>query len=415
MFRKVRLQLLASYLMVLAGIMVVFAIAIRTTFAYTLHHQVSQRLQNLVKAGSQELEIENGRLEIDQEDLVRNLQSLQWYDPAGQLVGTQGQPASTLPLDPQQLIHLQTHANIQSVTVPVKDPNTGQLIGFVRANESLEAVNQTLQQLDWGLGGGAILAIVLSGAGGTWLTLQAMRPIEQSMQQLQQFTADASHELRSPLTAIKTNATVAQKYPQGMRPTDAEKFQAILSAANQMATLTESLLQLARLDQSAEQHPAPINLLHTLEELSQLYQLQAQSKGLTLATQLAEPTWVLGHEDQLRQVFANLLDNALRYTPVGGAIKLRSERLGQSILIQVQDTGIGIKAEHMEKIFDRFWQADPSRSYQTEGCGLGLAIARHIVQLHKGNIAVESKWTQGSCFSVQLPLYDLLEDRRLGY
>lgn len=392
--------------MVLAGIMIVFAIAIRTTFAYTLHHQVSQRLQNLVKAGSLELEIEDGRLEIDQEDLVRDLQSLQWYDPTGQLVGTQGQSTSNLPLDPQQLVHLQTYANLQSISVPVKDPNTGQLIGFVRANESLEAVNQTLKQLDWGLGGGAILAIVLSGIGGTWLTLKAMRPIEQSMRQLQQFTADASHELRSPLTAIKTNATVAQKYPEGMRPTDAEKFHAILSAADQMTALTASLLQLARLDPSLEQHQTPTNLLHTLEELSQHYQHQAQAQGITLTTQLAEPTWVLGHEDQLRQVFANLLDNALRYTPDGGTVTIRSTRVGPSILIQVQDTGIGIKAEHREKIFDRFWQADTSRSYQIEGCGLGLAIARRIVQLHQGNIAVDSEWTQGSCLSVQLPLYE---------
>lgn len=391
--------------------MVVFAIAIRTTFAYTLHHQVSQRLQNLVKAGSLELEIEDGRLELDQEDLVRDLQSLQWYDPTGQLVGTQGQPASNLPLDPQQLVRLQTHANLKSMTVPVQAPTTGQLIGFVRANESLEAVNQTLQQLDWGLGSGAILAIVLSGIGGTWLTARAMHPIERSMRQLQQFTADASHELRSPLTAIKTNATVAQKYPKGMRPTDAEKFQAILSAANQMTALTESLLQLARLDQSSEQHQDPINLLHTLEELSQYYQHQAQSKGITLTTQLAEPAWVLGHEDQLRQVFANLLENALRYTPAGGAVQVRSTRVGPSILIQVQDTGMGIKAEHQEKIFDRFWQADTSRSYQTEGCGLGLAIARRIVQLHKGNIAVENEWTQGSCFSIKLPLYDSSPER----
>ncbi|WP_299491993.1 HAMP domain-containing sensor histidine kinase [Acaryochloris sp. IP29b_bin.137] len=406
MFWKVRLQLLGSYLMVLAGIMVVFAIAIRTTFSYTLHHQIGQRLQNLVKAGSLELEIEDGRLELDQEDLVRDLQSLQWYDPTGQLVGTQGQPTSNRPLNPQQLVRLQTYANLKSMTVPAQDPNTGQLIGFVRANESLEAVNQTLQQLDWGLGGGAILAIFLSGIGGTWLTARAMHPIEQNMRQLQQFTADASHELRSPLTAIKTNATVAQKYPQGMRPTDAEKFQAILSAANQMTALTESLLQLARLDQSSEQHQDPINLLHTLEELSQHYQHQAQSKGITLTTQFADPTWVLGHEDQLRQVFANLLENALQYTPAGGAVEIKSTRVGPSILIQVQDTGMGIRAEHQEKIFDRFWQADTSRSYQADGCGLGLAIARRIVQLHQGNIAVESDWTQGSCFSIKLPLYD---------
>lgn len=407
MFLKVRLQLLASYLIVLAGIMVVFAIAIRTTFTYTLHHQVSQRLQNLVKAGSQELEIEEGRLELDQEDLVRDRQSLQWYDPEGRLMGTQGQPFSNMPLDPQQLIHSQTHSNLKSITVPVKDPKTGQLIGFVRANESLEAVKQTLQQLDWGLGGGAILAVILSGIGGTWLTLKAMRPIERSMRQLQQFTADASHELRSPLTAIKTNATVAQKYPRGMRPADAEKFQAILSATNQMTALTESLLYLARLDQSSKHLQTPVNLFHLLEGLSKHYYLQAQAQGITLTTQLAEPTWVLGNEDQLQRVFVNLLDNALRYTPSGEAVKMSSERVGPLILIQVKDTGIGIKPEQIEKIFDRFWQAESSRSYQKGGCGLGLAIAHTIVQQHSGEISVESEWTRGSCFSVQLPSVQL--------
>ncbi len=405
MFQKVRLQLLLSYQVVLAGILIVFAVSIRSTFTFSLHQQQTQRLQNLVKAATHELDIENGRYEIDQEDLVGNDQSLQWYTPQGKLLGVQGQPLSKLPFSLQEEAQVQTQSDLQSLTMAITDPRTGQVIGYVRGNESLKSLNQTLSKLDWGLGGGAILALILSGISSIWLTRKAMHPVEQSMRKLQQFTADASHELRSPLTAIKTNAMVALKYPKGMRATDAEKFSAIASATTQMTTLTESLLLLARLDQSPVHQQDHLNLTPTLEQLIRSFRLQSEAQHISLTTQLPEELMVVGNEDQLRRLFTNLIDNALRYTNPGGKVRIDSQFVGQSLHIKVHDTGIGLTPNQIEHIFDRFWQAESSRSYQVEGCGLGLAIAQSIAKHHGGIITVTSGWAQGkgSCFTVQLP------------
>lgn len=383
----------------------VFAIAIRSTFTYNLHQQLTKRLQNLVQAAAKELEIENGRFQIDQEALVSKNQSLQWYTPQGKLLGVQGQPLSKLRLNPQQRVNVQTQSDLKSLTMAITDPRTGQVMGYVRGNESLKPLHQILNQLDWGLGGGAVLALILSGISGIWLTRKAMHPIEQSMQKLQQFTADASHELRSPLTAIKTNAMVALKYPEGMRATDTEKFAAIASATTQMTTLTESLLLLARLDQSPVHQQNHLNLTPILEQLIQFFRPQATAQQISLTAQLPEALTILGNEGQLRRLFTNLIDNALRYTHPGGEVQINSQFVGQSLHIKVQDTGVGLTPEQIEHIFDRFWQVESSRSYQIEGCGLGLAIAQSIAEHHGGIITVTSGWAQekGSCFTVQLP------------
>ena len=132
------------------------------------------------------------------------------------------------------------------------------------------------------------MALILSSVGGFWLTRQAVQPIEESFQRLTQFTADASHELRSPLMAIKSNAAVALKYSDGMRPTDAEKFAAIASATNQMTHLTEDLLLLARTDKAAVANRQPVNLAEVLEQLVEQYQPQAQAKQIHLTVQIVQ-------------------------------------------------------------------------------------------------------------------------------
>ncbi len=230
-----------------------------------------------------------------------------------------------------------------------------------------------------------------------------MQPIESSFQRLKQFTADASHELRSPLMVIKSNVSVALKYSKEMRATDAEKFQAIASATNQMTRLTEDLLFLARTDKVPSRDGANVNLTSILSDLAQLYKPQAEAKRIHLKNQLSVNLYLSGDPVQLTRLFANLIENALRHTPSGGIIEIKISRIGSQLYVNVQDTGMGIAPKHIEHIFERFWQAEQSRSYSGEGSGLGLAIAQAIAQNHGGLITVTSQLGVGSCFTVRLP------------
>jgi two-component system, OmpR family, manganese sensing sensor histidine kinase len=248
------------------------------------------------------------------------------------------------------------------------------------------------------------MALMFSGIGGVWLTRQAMRPIEESFQQLNQFTADASHELRSPLMAIKSNVSVALKYAEGMRPTDIEKFEAIASATTQMTHLTQNLLLLARNDKAPSQEQKSVNLSALLNHLIQLHDAQATSQQLTLKAQLVDSLYLQGDEAQLSQLFTNLITNALHYTPADGTIEVQLGKEGQTLIAKVRDTGIGIAPEHLDRVFDRFWRADESRHYWAGSSGLGLAIAQAIAHNHQGSITVTSQLQKGSCFTIRFPI-----------
>ncbi len=245
---------------------------------------------------------------------------------------------------------------------------------------------------------------MLGGIGGAILTRQAMEPIEESFQRLKQFTADASHELRSPLMAIKMNAELALEYPEEIGPKDVEKFSAIASATNQMTRLTEDLLFLARNDKVKHRNWEALNLTSILENLVHLYKPQAEAKKINFKSQLIENLYLRGDAVELTRLFTNLIENALYYTPSRGIIEIKTSLVGSNIYINVQDTGVGIAPEHIDKVFERFWRADRSRSYHSGGAGLGLAIAQAIAQHHGGLITVTSQLGIGSCFAVRLPV-----------
>lgn len=408
MFKQIQYRLLVSYLVVIAAILCTFALAVRIVYAHSLKQQLTDKLTTLGQGAVSSAEFNNGQLEVGNDfsakDLIARNQALQWFNLQGQLITQQGKAISTLPFSISETSQVQqSHPRIQSVTLPIISSDNQQRLGYVRASQSLEELDENLRKLDWGLGGGIVMALILSGIGGVWLTRQAMHLIEESFQRLKQFTADASHELRSPLMAIKSNVSVALKYPDGMRPTDAEKFEAIASASNQMTHLTEDLLLLARTDKTANPEQQSVNLTEVLERLVELYQPQAQTKQITLQAHLAQYSFVLGDAAQLTRLFTNLIINALHYTLEGG-IEVKLSRTGQSVVVDVNDTGIGIAPEHLARVFDRFWRADQSRTHWDGGSGLGLAIAQSIAQTHGGTIAVSSQVGVGSCFTVRLPL-----------
>jgi two-component system, OmpR family, manganese sensing sensor histidine kinase len=407
-FQKIRYRLLLSYLVVFASLLGIFAIAVRVAFTQSLTKQITDKLTAIGQGAAVNVEFEKGRLTVESDfrpqDLIARHQALQWFDTQGHLVAQQGQTVLTLPLLPNKMVQIQTgKVPIQAVTVPIIASDNGELVGYVRVSQSLEEFDETLEKLDWGLGGGIIMTLVLSGIGGILLTRQAMQPIEVSFQRLKQFTADASHELRSPLMAIKINAELPLEYPDEIGPKDAEKFQAIASATNQMTRLTEDLLLLARTDKVTNQNWDTLNLTSILENLVQLYKPQAEAKQINLISQLIGNLQLIGDSVQLTRLFTNLVENALHYTPSGGVVEIKTSRVGSQLYVNVQDTGVGIAPEQIDKVFERFWRADQSRSYWSGGSGLGLAIAQAIAQNHGGLISVTSQLGVGSCFTVRLP------------
>ena len=397
----------------------VFAIAVRIVFIHNIEKHYKLKLLALARSASSDMHQIKGKLQVhsdfDWKELNSNYQALQWFDLKGNLIETKGvnvlnlpfsrSNAVELPFSPVQDIPIEIdNRGIHGITWPASDLNANQseqVIGYVRASQSPEEFNKILRQLDVGLGSSILFSLIFSGVGGILLTRQAMQPVEGSFRRLKQFTADASHELRGPLMAIKSNVAIALKYPEGMRATDAEKLKAIESATNQMTHLTEDLLLLARTEQTSSKEHKPIDLEMLLDSLIRLYTPQAQEKGINLKVNLARHLHLVGEPVHLSRLFSNLIENALQHTPDGGTVEIQSSRESHYFLVHIRDTGIGIAPEHLKHIFDRFWQADRSRSYRTGGSGLGLAIAQVIAQNHGGLITVTSQEGVGSCFTVR--------------
>jgi two-component system, OmpR family, manganese sensing sensor histidine kinase len=405
-FQSLRYRLLLSYLIVMASILGVFAIAVRVVFTHALSQQTTEKLVALGQGAATSLELEDGHLgfqsDFPVQSLVNRDQAVEWFDQRGKSVGKQGRYRLTLPFSGKETVQTQAgQPRIHSVTLPVIGSDSGRLLGYVRASQSLEEFDENLRKLDLGLGGGISLALLLSGIGGAILSRQAMQPIEQSFERLKQFTADASHEFRSPLMAIETNVEVALTYPEMTRSKrDTEKFEAIASATSQMTRLTEDLLFLARTDNLPNRQWEAVNIKDLLDELVQLYQPQAAKKSITIRINDSGPLHLFGDTGQLKRLFTNLIMNALQYTHEGGQVEIERRLMGYQAVVSIKDTGIGMTPEQMSRVFDRFWRAEKSRSYESDGSGLGLAIAQAIAQAHGGSIAVTSQLGVGSRFTV---------------
>ena len=408
MFNQLKQQLLLSYLSVFVAILGIFSVAIRIIFHHVLWQQTNDRLTALMQSSVEHIEPDRQNFRIDegsdQPEFNSKDQSIQWFDQKGGLILQKGKIAPKQPLNlsftGSEFIYTHDQPRLQSLTRRTEKSS----VRYVRVSESLSELDENLLKLDLGLSSGIVFAIGLSGLGGIWLTRRAMKPIEASFDRLKQFTADASHEFRSPLMAIKSNVAVALKYPEEMRSSDAEKFQAIMSATNQMTQLTEDLLLLARDGQTSSHSQTVINLTELLAGLIQLYEPQAKEHEIDLQFHITEAMTVLGDPGQITRLFTNLISNALKYTESGSTIKVQAEISTHHYSVSITDTGIGISPEHLSRIFDRFWRADQARSYADNSSGLGLAIAQHLAELHQGHISVTSQLGVGSCFTVVLPV-----------
>lgn len=232
--------------------------------------------------------------------------------------------------------------------------------------------------------------------------------IESAFQRIRQFTADASHELRTPLSLIRTEAEIALRRE---RTTDdyREALQQISTEAARTGGLLESMLALARTDAQRERTKfEQVDCAAMLRELAHDWTPVLDDARIRLMLSI-EGTDLLVFTDPsaLRRLVVILLDNARKYTPPGGEVTLRGRSADKRIVLEIEDTGLGIAPEHLPHIFDRFYRADASRSRAGGGVGLGLALARRLAELLEAELTVHSEFGRGTCFSATLRAVDL--------
>lgn len=246
-----------------------------------------------------------------------------------------------------------------------------------------------------------LLVLGVGAAASYVLAKRTMRPIEAALEAQNRFTADASHELRTPLTAMKTEIEVALRDKQLTPQETKALLQSNLEEVDRLSTLAEGLLVLAT---DTALTPQPINLEPVIARVSRRLQVLAEDKQIIIK-QALQPISAMGDEVAIEKVMGILLDNAIKYSPAGKTVTITVSSQNSHAQITVRDEGIGIRRTELPHVFERFYRADAARSKEkTSGHGLGLSIAKKLVEELNGGITAESKPGKGSTFIVSLPL-----------
>ncbi len=322
---------------------------------------------------------------------------------------------------------------------------SGDVIGFIELAQSLRQVDNTLRDLATLIIVSIVAGLLVAAVGGWFIAGNILDPIgkvtttaqkitrardlgrrievpetvdevgrlamtfnemlariEELFRAQQRFVADVSHELRSPLTAVRGNLDLLQRGAASDPEERAQVIEAIDSETARMSRLVSDLLLLARQDAGVPIAKQTFELDTLLLEVYRQAQLTAKSVTLVLGAE--DQAVIVGDRDRLKQVLLNLVDNAVKYTPQGGKVILSLTKDDMWVKVAVQDTGIGIASENIPNLFDRFYRVDKARSRDAGGTGLGLAIAKSVVDAHNGKITVDSQVGKGSTFTVWLPL-----------
>jgi heavy metal sensor kinase len=391
----------------------------------------------------------------DLDDKTDDEQFARTWDRAGNVISDAGGEAAEVPARRSVVLPVVGGAE-RWVTLPGDDADfhvlvrpvvaDGEVVGVLEVGQSHEEIDETLGALLFILMVAMPITLVLAGLGGLLIAGRALAPVdsvtrlarqisaedlssrldldlpddelgrlartfdemiarlEGAFRRQRQFTGDASHELRTPLTALKGQVEVTLA-----RPREPDEYRAVLSVVNEevdrLILLVGSLLTLARADAgeiSLAREPISVGdaVSGAVEQLEPL----ADQRGISLHVEPGPEMTIDADESLLLQLLLNLLDNAIKYTPAGGTVEATWAVAGDAAHITVRDTGIGIDAEHLPHVFERFYRVDKARSRSEGGTGLGLAISRWIVGAHGGEISVASTPGEGTSVTVRLPV-----------
>jgi two-component system OmpR family sensor kinase len=381
---------------------------------------------------------------------------IEMFDPRGRRDPRQpSSRSSQLPLSPKALKNasqgLPTFETIGStgsyparvLTMPVI--RAGRVTNLVQVGMSLENMYKTRRRFILIMTAVLPFGLLLAGGGGWLLARRALKPVDiitqaarrisgehlderlqetgsgdeldrlaktlnemlsrldDAFHQMRQFSADASHELQTPLTILKGEMEVALRSPR--TPEEYERvLESGLEEIDRISHLVEGLLLLARAEAGVLRLDLrPVELKQLAQEICEQMQVVADDHSIRFNQSLLEPVSLLGDREHLRRLLLNLLDNAIKYTPAGGNVTLSLQAEKDWASLRISDTGIGLSQDEQQRIFSRFYRATEMRSRDEKGVGLGLSIARSIAEAHGGRIQVESTPGQGSTFAVFLP------------
>jgi signal transduction histidine kinase len=423
-----RRSLTRRYSAFVAALLSVFALAVYAEVRRSREELLHRQVQQLAAEAAAQLPLLHHELdELAEADQSRRLleqghaatraleasgdpgQRIRWFDDQRRELRASGgfRPAgaSVPPAAAMAAPHWLPLANGLAYWQPVRSAPS-QLRGYVSVAVASTDAEAELLRLRQALLLGIALAALLAVAAGGWLVAASLEPVRAQIDRLIRFTADASHELRHPLTATRALIGSLRHGPllQGCAPELLRKLDQLDQTSVRMARLVDDLLLLSRSDRAIEDGGGSMELpLHELlEDLADLHQAEAAAAGLRLHTSIEAPARVWGHPGRLQQLLENLLSNALRFSPPGGSVTLGLCPGHRQVRLWVDDQGPGIPPEHRALVFERFWQADASRS-GPDHHGLGLAIAQAIAVAHGGRLRALATPTGGCRMVLQLP------------
>jgi signal transduction histidine kinase len=410
MFERIRLHLTAGYVGIFALLLVAFGIVAVIGFSRQVSAQqdelLMQQARNRAESpryasteeilvtpdGTQVLWIpaaSDGRL-LEESTPASSL-GLPATEPARRAVRTRTMVAATV-AGPQ--------GDVRVVSRPVL--RGGVLVGVIQAGQPRRVVQETVNRLIFVLVPVGLGALVLAAIGGMFVSSLAMRPVRESFDRQRKFVADASHELKTPLTLIRADAEVLAR--DLAAPTERDLIGDLVAETERMDRLISDLLLLARLDAGklAVAHDA-FDLSTVLAETAERFRARATAEGVGLEVESSGELTARGDPERTSQILAILIDNALRHTPPEGTVTVVGSSDDRWVEASVADTGPGIPPEHLPRIFDRFYRAEAARTRGGGGSGLGLAIAYDLVRAQDGHITVENAETGGAVFRLKLP------------
>jgi len=459
-----RVRLTLWYGTALALILVIFSTVLYLVTARSLRDAVDESLQETAVAAVRSLE-ERGFLPLVNEDelmsqfpeLARIDKFFQIFSPSGTItIRSPNVKQHEMPLSPKALeVALSGRTLLEFARYPKEPPLRlisvpiifrGSLLYIIQVGTSMDSVEATLNRLLLVLLVSMPIVVAVSLAGGWFMAGRALRPVdaitlaaqriaggdltqrltvpaaadeigrltktfndmidrlETSFRQIRQFSSDASHELRTPLTVMKGETELVLR-----RPRETQDYKVVLESnleeIDRMTRIVDELLFLSRADMGeVKMDRLPVSLDTLIEDLHRQASLLGHEREIQVVLQSTAPAVVLGDELRLRELFLNLLDNAVKYSHSSGTVDVALAIEHTQARVSVTDRGIGIAQEDQSRIFDRFYRTDNARTHTKKGTGLGLAICAWIVESHHGKLKVQSKIGEGSTFTVILPL-----------